>query len=90
MTVTVDLPEGVRDYRREGFSLPTNDISELLSLGEVEKRYIAKVLKAVGGNKTAAARILGFDRRTLYRKLERYARGEVDTEDNDSVPVAHD
>ena len=30
-----------------------------------------KVLAAVGGNKTLAAEVLGFDRRTLYRKLER-------------------
>ncbi len=82
--VVDDLPESVRDYRREGFSLPTADVSELLSLGEVERRYVAKVLKAVNGNKTAAARILGFDRRTLYRKLERYARGETDT-DPDSI-----
>jgi DNA-binding NtrC family response regulator len=27
---------------------------------------------AVGGNKTSAAQILGFDRRTMYRKLERF------------------
>jgi DNA-binding NtrC family response regulator len=40
---------------------------------EVEKRYILRVLEAAGGNKTAAAQILGFDRRTMYRKLERYA-----------------
>jgi two-component system response regulator HydG len=30
------------------------------------------VLDAVAGNKTAAARILGFERKTLYRKLERF------------------
>jgi two-component system, NtrC family, response regulator AtoC len=30
-----------------------------------------RVLEAVGGNKTLAAQVLGFDRRTLYRKLER-------------------
>jgi two-component system response regulator HydG len=39
----------------------------------VEKRYIMRVLDAVAGNKTAAARILGFERKTLYRKLERFA-----------------
>ena len=39
---------------------------------EVERRYIRHVLSAAGGNKTVAARILGFDRKTLYRKLERY------------------
>jgi two-component system response regulator HydG len=38
---------------------------------EVEQRYIRKVLAAVGGNKTIAARVLGLDRRTLYRKLSR-------------------
>ena len=36
------------------------------------RRYILRVLKTVGGNKTTAAKVLGFDRRTLYRKLERY------------------
>ncbi len=38
----------------------------------MEKRYILRVLEAVAGNKTAAARILGFERKTLYRKLERF------------------
>jgi two-component system response regulator HydG len=35
----------------------------------VEDRYIQRVLQGVKGNKTLAAKILGFDRRTLYRKL---------------------
>ena len=39
---------------------------------EVERRYILRVLEAVGGNKTPAAQVLGLDRKTLYRKLERY------------------
>jgi two-component system response regulator HydG len=30
-------------------------------------------MEAVGGHRTAAAQILGLDRKTLYRKLERYA-----------------
>jgi len=38
----------------------------------VERRYILRVLEAAAGNKTAAARILGIERKTLYRKLERY------------------
>jgi len=36
---------------------------------EVERRYIFHVLEAVRGNKTAAARVLGIERKTLYRKL---------------------
>jgi DNA-binding NtrC family response regulator len=41
-------------------------------LEDVERRYILRVLESVQGNKTLAARILGLDRVTLYRKLERY------------------
>ena len=40
-------------------------------MDEVERRYILRVLEAVGGNKHAAAQVLGFDRKTLYRKLHR-------------------
>ena len=36
----------------------------------MERRYVRQVLDAVGGNKTHAARILGIDRRSLYRRLE--------------------
>ncbi len=66
-----DLPERIRDYRRPHVLVAGEDPSELVSMEEVERRYIARVLEAVGGNKTLAARILGFDRKTLYRKLER-------------------
>jgi DNA-binding NtrC family response regulator len=66
-----DLPESIRD-RGDRDVLPTStDPIELPTMAEVEERYIKSVLKAVGCNKTQAARVLGFDRRTLYRKLER-------------------
>jgi DNA-binding protein Fis len=38
-----------------------------LSLRELEKRYVLKVLKETGGNKKKASEILGIDRATLYR-----------------------
>jgi len=44
---------------------------EMPTLEEVERRYVLRVLRAVGGNKTQAAHILGLDRRTLYRRLDR-------------------
>jgi two-component system, NtrC family, response regulator HydG len=44
----------------------------LLSLAEMERRYILHVLRAVGGNRKLAALILALDRSTLYRKLYRY------------------
>jgi DNA-binding NtrC family response regulator len=68
---TDDLPEKVRDYRRSHVLVASDDPSELVPLEEVERRYIARVMEAVHGNKTAAARILGIERKRLYRMLER-------------------
>ena len=47
----------------------------LITLSELEHRYLQRVLSLVGGNKSRAARVLGLDRRTLYRMLDR-ERGE--------------
>jgi len=38
----------------------------------VEKELIKNTLAQLGGNRQAAARILGIGERTLYRKLKRY------------------
>jgi two-component system response regulator HydG len=70
--VVEDLPEKIRRYVPQDFTVQTTNPTELPSLAEIERRYIFEVLNAVGGNKSAAAKILGFDRRTLYRKLESY------------------
>ncbi|MBI3278930.1 MAG: sigma-54-dependent Fis family transcriptional regulator [Acidobacteria bacterium] len=43
-------------------------------LGEMERRQILRVLAQTGGNKTRAAEILGIQRRTLYKKLQRIER----------------
>ena len=67
-----DLPEKVRAYRRSHVLVASDDPSELVPMEEVERRYVLRVMEAVAGNKTLAARILGFDRKTLYRKLDRY------------------
>jgi len=66
-----DLPDRIRSYETSHVVVSSEDPSELVPLEEVERRYIARVLEAAGGNKTLAARILGFDRKTLYRKLGR-------------------
>ncbi|MCS6817306.1 MAG: sigma-54 dependent transcriptional regulator [Blastocatellia bacterium] len=42
------------------------------TLAEVEKRHILRILEETGGNHAKAAEILGIDRRTLYRKLQKY------------------
>jgi DNA-binding NtrC family response regulator len=41
------------------------------TLADAEADQIRKVMTAVGNNKSRAARILGIERKTLYRKLER-------------------
>ncbi|GBE34270.1 transcriptional regulatory protein ZraR [bacterium BMS3Bbin06] len=43
-----------------------------LSLQEMEKEHILKVLREAGGNQTQASRVLGIDRKTLYLKIKKY------------------
>jgi two-component system response regulator HydG len=71
-----DLPEKIREFKSSRVVVESEDPSELLPMDEVERRYVLRVLDAVGGNKTMAARVLGFDRRTLYRKLDGYGVAE--------------
>jgi len=66
-----DLPEKVRDYRTSHVLIAGDDATELVPMDEVERRYVLRVMEAVGYNKTAAARILGFERKRLYRWLKR-------------------
>ena len=44
------------------------------TLAEVESTYIDEILARTGGNKSAAARILGIHRKTLHEKLRQRAR----------------
>ena len=48
-----------------------------LSLQDVERQHIDRVLRAVGGNRQEAAKILGIDRSTLYRKVQRNATNDA-------------
>lgn len=67
-----DLPERIRNYEPRHIVVAGDDLEELVSLEEVERRYILRVLQAAGGNKSMAAQRLGVSRRTLYRKLGEY------------------
>jgi DNA-binding NtrC family response regulator len=60
-----DLPESMRSKRT---AEPPSD-EEMLSLAEVHRTHVHRILEKVGGNKTEAARILGINRATLYRLL---------------------
>jgi two-component system response regulator HydG len=60
----------VQEHQSSKIVITTESPGELITLDEMERRYVRQVLNAVGGNKTHAARILGIDRRSLYRRLE--------------------
>ena len=51
---------------------PPAEEAELLSLADLEKRHITRVLKATDGNRKEAAHILGINTTTVYRKIEKY------------------
>jgi two-component system response regulator HydG len=54
----------------------------------MERRYVRQVLGAVNGNKTHAARILGIDRRSLYRRLETPKTAAAPAQHVPHVPVS--
>ncbi|RUO91139.1 sigma-54-dependent Fis family transcriptional regulator [Corallococcus sp. AB018] len=61
-----DFPEPIGDAPKRLTGLA----GDLPSLAELSRRYAAHVLQHVGGNKSEAARLLGVDRKTLYKLLE--------------------
>ncbi len=71
-----DLPDAIRQESIDGAEgkSPQGDTANdaTLTLEEVEKRHLILVLKETKGNKVKAAKILGIDRRTLYRMAERF------------------
>ncbi|MFI5338578.1 MAG: sigma-54-dependent transcriptional regulator [Candidatus Methylomirabilales bacterium] len=68
-----DLPLHLAPPATPAVAAETPGPLEFLSLDALTRRHIARVLAATDGNKKRAAEILGVDRRTLYRMLERYA-----------------
>jgi two-component system response regulator AtoC len=63
-----DLPRKIfEEMKATEFLLPEKP----LSLKDVEKKYVLKVLEETKGNKKKASEILGIDRTTLYRILEK-------------------
>jgi len=73
-----DLPERIRNFQRDNEELSgqTGDRIEAKeewpALAEIEGRYVSRVLDHTGGNKQAAARLLGVDRKTLDRMIKRH------------------
>jgi DNA-binding NtrC family response regulator len=63
-----DLPSSLH----HPISERTPEKDELLPLQELERRAILRMLRETGGDKLAAARLLGIGKTTLYRKLKQY------------------
>ncbi|MBA3322761.1 MAG: sigma-54-dependent Fis family transcriptional regulator [Pyrinomonadaceae bacterium] len=88
------LPERVREFPDSIDQLTVAPVqsdaepSELLSLAELERRHVSRVLAHTGGNKQAAARILGVDRTTLQRMLKRHHPEEGESEDTANQAAA--
>ncbi len=73
-SVTVEaLPPIIREANGAR-RLIEDGVERSLSMEEVERVYIKRILEKTRGNKFQAAQILGIDRKTLYRKLEEMER----------------
>ncbi|HVZ71927.1 MAG TPA: sigma-54 dependent transcriptional regulator [Polyangia bacterium] len=82
-----DLPPEVGGGAEPGASAETGgllgEVGKRPKLAELEQRYIQLVLGECSGNKKKAAEVLGIDRRTLYRALERGGEITPDPEDEE-------
>ena len=67
-----DLPPKIRDHAPSALVVATEDPNDLVTLDELERRYVERVMTLMAGNKSEVTRVLGIDRSTLYRKLERW------------------
>ena len=75
--VVDDLPDHIRGHRSTQLDIPGIGPGDSISLDEVERRYVLRILKQTQGAKAAAADVFGVDRRMLHRMLERW-RQDVD------------
>jgi two-component system response regulator HydG len=64
-----DLPESATRRRAGVSGVDVLDPTDLISAAALRQRYVAHVMSAVKGNKSAAARILRCDRRTISRQV---------------------
>ena len=75
-----DLPDKITNPERDVIEEAAVDG---VPLEEVERRYILRVLKKMGGHQIRTAQTLGIDRRTLYRRLRQYGVESLRGRDGD-------
>lgn len=69
---TPDLPQHLQDFLLKRKKIPLNFEENLFTLEELEKEYIAHLLKINQNNLKKTAKILNISRTTLYNKLSKY------------------
>ncbi|HKK45299.1 MAG TPA: sigma-54 dependent transcriptional regulator [Balneolaceae bacterium] len=70
-----DLPGAIRNVTgAENYEMDSNKLDEAVQV--FEKHHIQSILKRTDGNKSEAARLLGIDPSTLYRKMEKLGLSE--------------
>ena len=67
-----DFPENITQFLDKTNMGKNTQITNLLTLEDVEKRQIVEVFKLTENNKQQAAKILGISRPALYRKLKKH------------------
>ncbi len=67
-----DLPKNLRDFLPARKGMPFIDKENLSTLDDLEKEYIAYLLKVTDHNLKKTAHILNISRTTLYNKLAKY------------------
>ncbi|MBO0726011.1 MAG: sigma-54-dependent Fis family transcriptional regulator, partial [Blastocatellia bacterium] len=82
-----DLPPKLQsaEVREAAQRLPMTALfDDLPTLDELERRYLLHVLEIAGSSRTNAAKIMGIDRRTLYRMAERFKINLADSENENA------
>jgi DNA-binding NtrC family response regulator len=73
-----DLPERIRSADFKQAEAPHGArAASLISLFDLERRHTLRAVELLGGNMTRAAKLLGIDRTTLYRRLKRYESSDA-------------
>ncbi|NNE08879.1 MAG: sigma-54-dependent Fis family transcriptional regulator [Gemmatimonadetes bacterium] len=66
-----DVPPRIRNFGNEPVTVEDQDLGSM-SLQDLEKQHLIRILNDVGWQKRKASSILGINTSTLYRKLQRY------------------
>ncbi len=77
-----ELPENIRLFDPKKLWIQTDAVADIVTLDELERRYLARVLQLTNGNKVRAAELLGVTRRTVHRWLARARTGRSTVNDD--------